>query len=134
MEVRAPGAEAEFVVVWVTAPSGEEANKLADALVAEDLAACVNMVPGVESVYKWEGKVEKGTEVLMMAKTRRTLLAEFSAFVKKHHSYEVPETIAAEIVGGSAAYLQWLRENTRAPAATTSGGGAAEGGGGGGDK
>ncbi|GAB5030888.1 nad h-hydrate epimerase-like [Nannochloropsis oceanica] len=105
----------EFVVVWITAPNPAEAAKLAEGLVHHDLAACVNLVPNIESVYKWEGKVERSGEVLMMAKTRGSLLGELSAFVLKHHSYEVPETIAAGIVGGGDEYLQWLRDSTRKP-------------------
>jgi uncharacterized protein involved in tolerance to divalent cations len=103
----------EFIFTLVTAPSREEAGKLAEGLVASRLAACVNLVPGVESVYQWEGKIERGEEVLMVAKTRAELLPEFAAFVKAHHSYTVPETIAAGIVGGSGAYLDWLRESTK---------------------
>lgn len=103
----------EFIVAWVTVPSKEEAGKLAEGLVQARLAACVNLLPGVESVYQWEGKIEKGEEVLMMAKTRAALLPEFVAFVKAHHSYTVPETIAAGIVGGSGAYLDWLRGETK---------------------
>ena len=112
----------EFIVTWVTAPSMEEAQTLADGLVKEELAACVNILPSVESVYKWEGKVERGNEVLLMAKTRASLLTEFSSYIKGHHSYEVPETIAASIVGGSAAYLKWLRESTREPSSSPSSG------------
>ena len=115
----------EFVVVWVTAPNAQEASALAEGLVNADLAACVNIVPQVQSVYKWEGKVEKGEEILLMAKTRTSLLEEFAAYVKAHHSYQVPETIAAGIVGGSTSYLQWLRESTKAPGG---GGGGREGG------
>jgi len=105
----------EFIVVWITAPNPTEATKLAEGLVEQNLAACVNLVPNIESIYKWEGKVERSGEVLMMAKTRGSLLAELSAFVLEHHSYEVPETIAAGIVGGGAGYLNWLRESTREP-------------------
>lgn len=104
----------EFVFVFVTAPNKAEAGALAEKLVSSQLAACVNLVPGVESVYQWEGKIEKGEEVLMLAKTRAALLPEFSAFVKEHHSYSVPETIAGGILGGSRAYLDWLRESTKA--------------------
>lgn len=103
----------EFIFAFVTAPTAEEAGKLAEGLVSSKLAACVTMVPGVESVYEWEGKLERGREVLMMAKTRSELLPELTAYVKENHSYNVPETIAAGIVGGSGAYLDWLRESTK---------------------
>lgn len=105
----------EFIVVWITAPNPTEASKLAEGLVEQNLAACVNLIPNIESVYKWEGKIERSGEVLMMAKTRGSLLGALSAFVLEHHSYEVPETIAAGIVGGGAGYLNWLRESTREP-------------------
>lgn len=105
----------EFIVVWITAPNPTEATKLAEGLVEQNLAACVNLIPNIESIYKWEGKVERSGEVLMMAKTRGSLLAELSAFVLEHHSYEVPETIAGGIVGGGAGYLKWLGESTREP-------------------
>lgn len=105
----------DLIVVWITAPNPTEATKLAEGLVDQDLAACVNIVPNIESVYKWEGKVERSGEVLMMAKTRGSLLGELSAFVLKHHSYEVPETIAAGIMGGGGEYLKWIRDSTREP-------------------
>lgn len=111
-----PASTPELVVVWITAPDAKEASALAERLVESDLAACVNIVPRVESVYKWEGKVERNGEVLLMAKTRASLVPELSAFVTEHHSYDVPETIAAGIVGGGPEYLKWVRESTREPA------------------
>lgn len=100
------------VVCLSTASSDEEAAKIARALVEERLAACVNLVPAVRSIYTWQGKVEDGAEVLMVIKTRRSLVAKLTARVKALHSYTVPEVIAADIVGGNPDYLAWLADST----------------------
>jgi len=106
----------ELAVVWVTAPSdGSEARDLAGAIVAAKLAACVNIVPIVTSVYEWEGKTQFEDEALLMVKTRSALLPKLTQFVQAKHSYEVPETIAASVVGGNRAYLDWVRGNTKQP-------------------
>uniref|UniRef100_A0A7S2S4U9 NAD(P)H-hydrate epimerase n=1 Tax=Rhizochromulina marina TaxID=1034831 RepID=A0A7S2S4U9_9STRA len=107
----------EYAVVWITAPA-EEAKTLASTIVSKKLAACVNIVPSVQSVYFWEGKAESEEESLMMVKTRASLLPQLTNFVAKIHSYDVPETIAATIVGGNAGYLKWVSENTIPPPAT----------------
>lgn len=104
--------QAPAVVCLSTASSDEEAAKIARALVEERLAACVNLVPGVRSIYTWQGKVEDGAEVLMVIKTRRSLVAKLTARVKALHSYTVPEVIAADIVGGNPGYLAWLADST----------------------
>ncbi len=94
--------------VLITAPDSEVGTSLARALVAEGLAACVNLVPGVRSIYRWEGAVQDDTEVLLIAKTREALLSALTARVEVLHPYDVPEVVALPIVGGSAAYLAWL--------------------------
>ena len=76
------------------------------------LAACVNIVKGVRSVYRWEGKVEDDSEVLMIVKTQRTLFDQLQRKVKEHHSYSVPEIIALPIVEGLESYIKWLRDET----------------------
>merc|ERR1711874_408874 len=93
---------------FVTAPSAEVAKDLAAGLVTARLAACVNIMPGVTSVYEWEGKVNTDPEVLMMIKTRTSRVPELTEFVQKNHPYDVPEVITTSIEGGSAAYLSWL--------------------------
>jgi len=103
----------QYAVAWITAPNEQEAKSLAGKLVERKLAACVNMIPGIKSVYNWEGKIEEDQEVLMMVKTRKGLLKDLTEFVAVTHSYTVPETIAAPLIGGNAAYLQWLKENTK---------------------
>ena len=105
----------DAVVVYITAPSREEARALARALVEERLAACVNQVP-IESVYRWQGQVEEAAEVLLVMKTRRATLDALAARVRALHSYSVPEIIALPLVAGSPPYLQWVAEET-APAA-----------------
>ncbi len=100
------------VVVFITASSREEAAKLAEALVAEKLAACVNRVDGVSSVYWWEGKVEHAVESLLIAKTRGDLVEKLAARVKELHSYTVPEVIALPILSGNPDYLKWIAEVT----------------------
>lgn len=99
-------------VCLVTVSSEDEGMKIARALVARKLAACVNIVPGVRSVYRWKGEVKDDKELLLVVKTREHLLAHLVQAVKENHSYSVPETIALPILGGSEAYLGWLREET----------------------
>lgn len=106
---------ADFVVVFVTAPSAEVAADLAKALVAEKLVACVNILPGLRSIYMWQGKVCDEEEVLCVLKTRRGLFAALRERVIALHPYQVPEIIALPLVEGSATYLGWLRDETREP-------------------
>jgi periplasmic divalent cation tolerance protein len=96
------------VVVMSTAASIEEAEKIADHLMEERLAACVTILPGVRSVYRWKGAVEKADEIMMLIKTRRELVARLTEVLLKAHSYETPEVVALPIVDGSSAYLEWL--------------------------
>ncbi|MCL5024545.1 MAG: divalent-cation tolerance protein CutA [Nitrospirae bacterium] len=102
----------ENIVVFITASNEEEAAKIALALVGERLAGCVNIVKGIRSIYRWQGKVEDEAEVLMIAKTRRELFGALSKKVKELHSYSVPEVIAFPVAEGSAEYLDWLKEVT----------------------
>jgi periplasmic divalent cation tolerance protein len=101
--------------VHVTAPNREQASLMARALVEERLAACVNIVDGVHSVFHWEGKLHEDEEVLCLIKTRPDLLATLIERVQALHPHEVPEILAFEVADGSAAYLEWLRASTRAP-------------------
>jgi len=101
------------IVVLVTAPSEDEAAKIGRALVDERLAACANIVTGVRSIYRWEGKVEDEPEALMVIKTREELFDSLESRVRELHPYSVPEVIAIPIVKGSQAYLKWLHEETR---------------------
>jgi periplasmic divalent cation tolerance protein len=100
------------VVVFITASGEEEALKIARAAVQERLAACVNIIQGVRSIYRWKGKVEDDSEVLMVLKTRESQLEALHLRVRQLHSYEVPEVIAMPITWGSEPYLKWMEEAT----------------------
>ncbi len=98
----------EAIVVLMSAANGEEAARLADMLVGAHLAACVQILPEIESVYRWKGKIERQAEILVIAKTVRSKFAEFEREVRTLHTYETPEIIALPITSGSAPYLEWL--------------------------
>jgi periplasmic divalent cation tolerance protein len=101
------------LLVLITAGNREEARKIAELLVNEKKAACVNIVADVDSLFRWKGKVESARESLLLVKTTAALLPELIGLVKEIHSYEVPEIIAFPIVGGSEDYLQWLDSATQ---------------------
>ncbi len=96
------------IVVFVTAGSMEEGAKVARTLVEEGLAACVNIVPTVRSIYRWKGEVCDEEEVLMVMKTREDLFERLKARVRGLHSYEIPEIIALPIKKGLKEYLEWM--------------------------
>ena len=100
------------IVVFMTAANGEEATRLADMLVGAHLAACVQILPEMESVYRWQGKVERQAEVLLIAKTTRAKFDELEREVRALHSYDTPEIVAVPIMTGSAPYLEWLNQAT----------------------
>jgi periplasmic divalent cation tolerance protein len=104
---RDPEADAT-VVVFVTAPTAEKAAELARTLVEEKLAACGNVVPGIRSIYRWEGKVQEDAEALLILKAPRKRLQELSDRVVQLHPYELPEVIALPIEGGNWKYLDWI--------------------------
>jgi periplasmic divalent cation tolerance protein len=103
----------EYLLVSITASSAEEAERIAKALVQERLAACVNIVPAITSVYRWQGEIHRDSEVLLIAKSRLELFESLVARVKELHSYQVPEIIALPIVAGSKAYLNWIDESVQ---------------------
>lgn len=102
---------ADAILVLMTAGSREEAVRLADVLVVARLAACVQILPEIESVYHWEGKIERAPEVLLLAKTTATNFAALETAVRSLHTYETPEIIALPITAASAPYLYWLTAN-----------------------
>ena len=102
-----------FVLVLITAANPDEARRIAKLLVDKKKAACVNIIAGVDSLFRWKGKVESARESLLLVKTRAALLPEIISLVKEIHSYEVPEIIALPIVGGSEDYLRWLDSATQ---------------------
>jgi periplasmic divalent cation tolerance protein len=101
-------ANTDMLVVLVTVPNEETATKLAEALVGERLAACVNVLDGVRSTYRWKGAVERDDEILCVCKTTRDGFERLRARVVELHPYEVPEVIALPIELGHAPYLAWI--------------------------
>jgi periplasmic divalent cation tolerance protein len=97
-----------YQVVIMTASNAEEASRIAEALVAEKLAACVNMIDAITSVYEWQGDIVKDGEVLMLAKARAEDFAAIEKRVGELHSYDVPEVIAVDLEALSAGYAGWL--------------------------
>jgi periplasmic divalent cation tolerance protein len=100
------------IVVLITAQNREEAIRLAEMLVGAQLAACVQILPEMESVYRWQGAIERQTEVLLLAKTTKRRFAELEREVRALHSYDVPEIVALPIIAGSPPYLKWLKDET----------------------
>jgi periplasmic divalent cation tolerance protein len=103
----------EAVVVLVTAGSADEGARIGRTLVEERLAACVNVVGPMRSIYRWEGAVEDAEEWLLVLKARAADFAALEARVRALHSYAVPEVLALPVYGGAAAYLAWLDEATK---------------------
>jgi periplasmic divalent cation tolerance protein len=102
--------EPEVRVAFITAPDQEAAAGIARALVEEHLAACVNLLPGIRSVYRWEGAIEEDAEVLLVVKTRADRAAALVDRVVELHPYDVPEVVMLPAVGGSPTYLEWVRK------------------------
>jgi periplasmic divalent cation tolerance protein len=104
----------DSLVVLVTAPEGAAAETLAHALVAEGLAACVNRLPGVESTYRWEGRVQTDRETLLVIKTTALAYPALERRIRDLHPYDTPEVIALPIARGSEPYLAWLSASVTA--------------------
>lgn len=100
-------------IVLSTVGSEEEARKIAHNLVEQQLAACVNIVPKIESVYRWQGKMESNREYLLLIKTSSEKFSQVRDAIRELHSYELPECIALAVEDGSAEYLQWLEESLK---------------------
>jgi len=100
----------DYLQVSTTTATREEAEAIATALVEKHLAACVQIISQVRSIYRWQGKVEQADECLCLVKTTRDRLPQVEAEIKRLHAYDCPEIIAVEIVAGSADYLRWLSE------------------------
>lgn len=98
-------------LVLTTTGSKEEAEKIARALVERRLAACVNIVPQIQSVYRWEGKIEQAEEYLLLIKTFGTAFDQVRDAIKELHSYQLPECLSFAIDGGSMAYLKWIDDS-----------------------
>ena len=101
-----------FVVVIATLPDRASARTLAEALVRERLAACVNVMSECTSIYRWQGAVETAAEVPLWIKTRAALFPSIAQFIKDHHPYDLPEVIALPLTAGLAPYLEWVERET----------------------
>ncbi|MDX2222556.1 MAG: divalent-cation tolerance protein CutA [Rhodospirillaceae bacterium] len=102
----------EFVMAYITAGSDAEAETIAAALVEEKLAACVNVLGQVASIYRWRGEIEQAREIVLLAKTRTALFDRLRDKVKSLHSYDTPCIVAYPILDGYAPYLDWIRAET----------------------
>jgi periplasmic divalent cation tolerance protein len=107
-------ASPSVVAVLTTAPSAEVADRIGTALVEEKLAACANLVPGVSSVFRWKGEVQRETEVLVILKTTAARLGELHRRLVDLHPYEVPEMLAFDVREGHPPYLAWVRAEVEA--------------------
>ena len=105
------------VLIYTTLPSLDEAKRVGGALVAARLAACVNMFPGMISIFEWKGKREEASEAAMIIKTRRALIEGVLAEVKRLHPYEMPALLVLPTEGGSSEYCRWIVAQTQDPAA-----------------
>jgi periplasmic divalent cation tolerance protein len=103
------------ITVMITAADRVEAGRLAELLVEARLGACVQILPGVISLYRYEGKIQRDEEVLLLVKTTAAAFPELEVKVRAAHSYETPEIVALPIIQGSAAYIEWLAENVGQP-------------------
>lgn len=105
----------DAIIVLVTAPTADKAAELARMLVEEGLAACGNVVPGLRSIYRWEGKVQDEPEVLLLLKSTAPLFEALRERVVAVHPYQCPEVLRLDVVEGHAPYLQWIRDSVRQP-------------------
>ncbi len=102
-----------YNIIFITASKPEEAEKIAKGLLESKLAACVNIVPRVKSYFWWEGKIDRADELLLIVKTRKSLVNKLIKKVKSLHSYTVPEVVAFPIINGNKDYLKWIDDSTK---------------------
>ena len=105
--------ESAYLVILITTDTADEANQIAEDLVKQRKAGCVNIVPGVSSLFWWQGKLDSVEEYLLVAKTKASQLDELVNLVKEIHSYDIPEIIALPIVGGNQDYLEWISKEVK---------------------
>ena len=101
------------IVLFITTADAEEAQRIADVLVKERKAACVNIVPRVSSLFWWQDEVESAQESLLIVKSRASVLNQIVDLVKQHHRYDIPEIIALPIIGGNPDYLEWIAKEVK---------------------
>jgi len=109
---RQNGTDEEVVICLTTFPDSEKARQIGTIWVESQLAACLNLLPGAESIYRWEGKTESSSEILAIVKTTRSRLPALEASLRELHPYELPEFLIVSPEGGSAEYLAWVRGET----------------------
>jgi periplasmic divalent cation tolerance protein len=102
----------DAISVYIVAADMAEANRIAEALIQDRLAACVNILGAIRSVYRWQGVVERADEIAMIAKSRADLFEALAARIRALHSYDIPAIVAWPIIAGDAAYLDWIRAET----------------------
>ena len=105
----------QALVVYCTCPDSATAERIAETVVGEQLAACVNIAPGLTSIYRWQGQVQRDAELLLIIKTRSARYPALEARIRELHPYEIPEIIALPVQAGLAAYLNWIIASTEAP-------------------
>jgi len=107
-------ANDNYIIVFNTCNSADLASSMAESLVSNKLAACVNIINNVESVYQWQGKIEHDKEILLIIKTRQSLFSQIEKVIQALHDYELPEIIAVPIEAGQQKYLNWIQSATLA--------------------
>lgn len=103
----------EYIVVYVTTPDDTTAKMIARKVLEKRLAACINIIPNIFSIYRWKGEIEEDQEALMIIKTRRILFEPLTKTIKELHPYEIPEVIGIPIIEGYNAYLGWISDETK---------------------
>lgn len=102
-----------YIIVLVTCAQKKEAQRIAEALVEKRLAACVNIIDKISSIFYWQGKIDSAKELLLVVKTKKTKLPKIIKLVKSLHSYNVPEIIAVPVISGDKNYLKWINDSIR---------------------
>jgi len=105
----------EILILVCTCPDAATARRLAGGLLERKLAACVNILPEIRSMYRWQGELHDDGEALMVVKTVQQAYAEVEAWLLQHHPYDVPEVLAVQVQAGSAAYLEWVQNEVETP-------------------
>ncbi|MBF0236766.1 MAG: divalent-cation tolerance protein CutA [SAR324 cluster bacterium] len=105
--------EHQTSLMYVTMPNMKEAGKMAEKLVSERLAACVNLIPGMQSFYWWNGEIQQAQEVILLAKTTVERVFELTDFIRKHHPYDCPCVVELPIASGNPDFIQWIARETR---------------------
>ena len=103
----------KYIIIFSTVPTKDAGNEIADKLIGEELAACVNIIPGIESIYKWKGDICRESELLLVIKSRESLFDSIKEKILSMHPYELPEVVSFQISDGHDQYLKWIDECTK---------------------